>query len=229
MIVIVERIIKMLQYFSPSASLFQADNPLGWQKHVCVLTIAPRKIATDSLQATRHLLNLPEEAIKKIPRDLQLLPRDYLEFVFDHELYHCLKSMYVGPQQRSQKEFWAEYNHYLDEQGADAYALGMHIKTRGEKSSFANNLQRIRGMALYNADPNHLTGKALQQALKIPVEDIIGMNANEIFDMANRVRDVRTISYNEYIHFLFSSIQAMKELGLEALVSETLRNRTPWH
>lgn len=133
--------------------------------------------------------------------------------------------MYVGPQQRSHKEFWAEYSHFLDEQGADAYALGMHIKNRGEITPFANNIRRIRGMTLYNADPDHLTCKALEQVLKVPTKNIALMSAKQVFDMANRITARLTINYDEYIQHLASAVEAMKELGVEALVSEELRNR----
>lgn len=225
MFVSVERIILMLQHQEPSASLFKADKPRGWQEHVCVLTIDQQMIAADSIRSTQHLLNLPEKVIKIIPRDLQLMPRDYLEFVIDHEVYHCLKSMYVGPQRRSHKEFWAEYNHFLDEQGADAYALGMHIKTRGRETSYAKNILRIRGMSLYNADPDHMTCKAMEKVLKIPIENITAMNAKQIFELANKIKDSQKISYKEYLLYLASAIQAIQELGKEALLSEELRNR----
>jgi hypothetical protein len=133
--------------------------------------------------------------------------------------------MYVGPQEMSHKEFWGEYNHFLNEQGADAYAMGMHINTRLENSSFAKNILRIRGMALYSGDPDHLTCKALQQIFKVPVEDMAEMSAKEVFGTANRIREHVTISYDEYIQYLASSVQAMKVLGVEDLVSDELRNR----
>jgi hypothetical protein len=219
------RIVFMLKYRMPSASLFKADDPLGWQANVCVLTINPDEIAADSIWATQHLLDIPLENIQKIPKDLRLQANDYLEFVIDHEVYHCLQSMYVGPQKMSHKEYWGEYNSFLNEQGADAYGLGMHIKTRHKKdTSFAKNLPRIRGMALYNADPDHLTCEALQQIAKVPVSKLDEMSANEIFEMANRIRESLTIGYDEYLQYLASAIQAMKELGVEALVSEELHN-----
>jgi|GEM_PF-2744019 len=224
MIVSIERIMNMLRYQAPSASLFKADDPLGWQEHVCVLTIDPLEVAADSIQATKNLLNLAPEVIRQIPHDFQLLPKDYLEFVFDHEIYHCMISMYVGPQQRSHKQFWGQYNQFIEELGADAFALAMNIKMRKEVTSFANNIRRIRGMSLYNADPDHLTCKALEQVLKVPVTDIIGMSTNQIFELANRIQNRLTIDYQEYIQHLASAVQAMKELGVEALVSEDLRD-----
>ncbi len=225
MIASANRIVYMLQYSMPSASLFKADDPLGWQEHICVLTINPDEIAADSVQATRNLLDLPQEFIQKIPEDFRLQASDYLEFVIDHEVYHCLQSMYVGPQEMSHKEFWGEYNHFLNEQGADAYAMGMHINTRLENSSFAKNILRIRGMALYSGDPDHLTCKALQQIFKVHVKDMAEMSAKEVFGTANRIREHVTISYDEYIQYLASSVQAMKVLGVEDLVSDELRNR----
>ena len=225
MIASANRIVYMLQYRMPSASLFKADDPLGWQAHICVLTINPDEIAADSVQATRNLLDLPQEFIQKTPEDFRLQASDYLEFVIDHEVYHCLQSMYVGPQKMSQKEFWGEYNSFLNEQGADVYAMGMHINTRLEVSSFAKNILRIRGMALYTADPDHLTCKALQQIFKVPVKDIAEMSAKEIFDKAKHIQERLAMSYDEYIQYLASSVQALKVLGVEDLVSDELRSR----
>ena len=219
------RILLMLKYSMPSSSLFKVNNPLDWQKHVCVLTINPDEIAADSGRATRSLLDLPREFVHKIPKDFRLQPGDYLEFVIDHEVYHCLRSMYIGPQEMSHKEFWGEYNSFLNEQGADAYALGMHINTRLEVTSFARNILRIRGMALYSADPDHLTCKALQQLFKVPVEDLAEMSGKEVFDMANQIKERLTISYDDYIQYLASSAQAMKMLGVRKLLSDELRKR----
>ena len=218
----IERILLMLQTNMPSSSLFKTDTSLGWQKNVCVLTINPDKLASDSIQATKHLLNLPRGVIEKIPKDLQLSPDDYLAFIIDHEVYHCLKSIYVGPQLMSHKKAWGDYNIFLNEQGADAYSLGMHIKNRSEVSPFVKNVLRIRRMSIYNADPNHLTCKAINQVLKIPAEDITAMNENEVFNMANNIRDDMDTGYSGYMNYLASAVQAMKEIGVDDAVSEKL-------
>jgi len=220
MLVSVERIWTMLKFKLPSAAVFKADTPLGWQENVCVLTINPDEVAANSIKATQHLLNLQLKVIQNIPHDMQLAPDDYLAFVINHEVYHCLKSIYVGPQLMSQKALWALYNHYHDERGADAYALAMHIKTNNEGLIFSKNILRIRGMSLYNDDPNHLTCKALEQVLKIPPGDIAEMSSHEIFDMANDIRDYLTISYDEYVQYLASAFQAIKELGIKEQMPE---------
>ncbi len=225
MYVSIERIRMMLQAYAPSSSLFKVTNPPGGQEHVCVLTINPNEVASNSMQATESLLAIHQKFIRKIPQNMQLSPSDYIAFVIDHEVYHCLKSMYVGPQLMSNKEFWAEYNHFSNEQGADAYAMGMHIKKRGEVSPFAKNILRVRGMALYSADPNHLTCRALSKVLKIPSNKISKMSSNQIFDLANTIKVQLTSRYDEYVQFLASAVQAMKEIGVGELISEELQIR----
>ncbi len=225
MYVSIERIRMMLQSYAPSSSLFKVDNPPGGQEHVCVLTINPIEVAANSMRATESLLDIPQKFIRKTPQDMQLSPDDYLAFLVDHEVYHCLQSMYVGPQLMSHKDLWAEYNLFHNEQGADAYALGMHIKNRDEDSLFAKNILRIRGMALYNVDPGHLTYKAIEQVLKIPIEKIKKMSANEIFVLANTIKDQLTTTYDEHIQFLASAVQAIQEIGMGEHVSAEFRNK----
>lgn len=222
MLVSIERIWSMLLSKQPSAAVFKADTPLGWQEHICVLTINPDEVAADSITATNRLLNLPQKVIQKIPYDMQLPPDDYLEFVINHEVYHCLKSIYVGPQLMSYKELWAGYNQLHNELGADAYALAMHIKTNNENSIFAKNILRIRGMSLYNEDPDHLTCKALEEVIKIPSGNIAAVSTHEIFNLANNIKERLAISYDEYVQYLASAIQAMKELDIEAEISVEL-------
>ena len=77
-------------------------------------------------------------------------------------------------------------------------------------------------MSLYNADPDHLTCKALQQVMEVPVADIVEMSTNQIFELANHIKDSLTIDYPGYLQHLASAVQAMKEIGVKALVAEEL-------
>lgn len=219
------RIRLMLQSNTPSASLYETGTAPDQREHVCVLTINPHEVAADSISATQYLLDLPREFIQKIPKEMQLSPRDFFAFIIDHEVYHCLRAMYVGPQLMSYKEFWGGYNIFHNELGADAYALVMHIKTKGNVSLFAKNLHRLRDMALYNADPDHLTCKSLDEVLKTPLKDIVEMSTHEIFDMANRIKNRLTVSYGEYVQHLASKVQAMKELGVGKHISGEFVNK----
>ena len=214
------RILTMLQYTMPSAALFKADEPLGWQENVCVLTINPQVVAKDSIVATESLLGLSHEFVRRIPGDMRISSNDYLNYVIDHEVYHCLQSLYIGPQPMSMKELWGDYWHHHNELGADSYALGMHIKRMGKVTPFIMNVHRIRGTALSTADPNHLTCKAVEKLLEIPAREITDLSEKEIFNLAVDIKNKLTMSYEEYLQFMASVVEAMKVLGVNAELSE---------
>ncbi|KPJ94693.1 MAG: hypothetical protein AMJ53_04725 [Gammaproteobacteria bacterium SG8_11] len=215
MIVSAGRVWFMLQNSIPSATLFKADNPLGWQEHICVVTLDPCVVASSNLDATGYMLELPIEELQNVPEEMCLDKEDCIEFTIDHEAYHCLKSMYVGPQTMSSHTLWGEYNHYLEEKGADAFALAMHIRKHNRLTPFAENITRIRGASLLNADPNHFTCDALKQMSHIPIEELTNMTDAEVFNLANQIKKERTISYDEYLDYLAAAISAIKILESE--------------
>ena len=225
MIVSAQRLWIMLKNRAPSATLFKADDPLGWQEHICVLTLDTCALATSNFDATANLLELPTAAMQKIPEKMQLDKKDYIEFTIDHEVYHCLKSMYIGPQTMSSHALWGEYNHYLEEKGADAYALAMHIRKHNRLTLFAENITRIRGISLFNADPNHFTCDALEQTLRIPIEEISRLSDAEVFYFASGIKEELSISYQEYLNYLAAAIVATKKLGTENMSLNSLEEK----
>ena len=204
----------MLQHRAPSASLFRADEPQGWAENICVITLDPCIIASDDAQATAHLLDLDPEAKARIPARFRLDCDEYLRFVFDHEAYHCLSSLYGGPQPRSFEPLWAEYWHYLSELGADGYALGMHLARRGEVTPFARNLQRIRGTALYAGDIDHWTYPALEHVLQRGPASFRGLTRRQIFEQAEDIRRHLLPDYASYLIYRRAALAAMRRLDL---------------
>ena len=214
------RILQMLQYGIPSAALFKADEPLEWQDTICVLTINPSIVASDTTQATESLLGMSHEFVTSIPDELRITPTDYLKYIIDHEVYHCLQSKYIGPQPMSMKELWGDYWHHLSELGADSYSLGMHIKEKGKITTFVTNVNRIRGTALSTSDPNHLTCRAIEHIINTPDEQIAEMSTKEVFALAGEIKSKLTMSYDEYLQFMASAVEAMRELGVDTLLGE---------
>jgi hypothetical protein len=215
----VNRILLMLKSQMTSSSLYKTNK----NQHVCVLVISPVTIAANSIQATRHLLDQPLKFIRNIPQQLLLTPQDYLAFAIDHEVYHCLQSMYSGPQPMSQKKLWGEYYQFLNEQAADFYGLAMHIREHGRVTAFARNVQRIRCASLASADANHFTSKGIQQVLKIPPREFVDADSSEVFAKARYFREHEVIDYDTYIQYVASAIEAMKVLGLSELITEELQ------
>lgn len=214
MLASIGRIWMMLENQLPSASLFRADMPRDWQEKICVLTIDPDSFALTDIHATRHLLELSEDIIQSIPLHRQLNREDYLVFVIDHEVYHCLRSAYLESQPMSDRELWGEYYHYMDEKGADAFALGMHIRKYKLHTEFAKNIKRIRSLSLLNADPAHLTTDAMNEVMKRPVNSIAKMDTGEIFALVNRIKKNLTPGYDDYLSLLASVVVVMKKWKL---------------
>jgi hypothetical protein len=218
-----ERVQLMLQYRAPSASLFRADDPKDWPENICVITLDPCAIASDDEQATRHLLDLSEEEWERIAPELRLQCTDYLDFVFDHEAYHCLSSLYNGPQPRSFEPLWAQYWHHRMENGADAFAIAMHLKQYGRVTRFAQNLQRVRGAALFEADVDHWTSRAIAAVIQDEPGQFETLSVQEIFDYATGVRDRIVPDYDSYLSYRASAVTAMAQIGISEDVRDELR------
>ena len=215
----------MLDNQIPSATLFKADRPLDWPETLCVITLNACVVARNDRVATRYLVDrLPDES-GKIPRHHQLRSEDYIDYVFDHEAYHCLKSRFYGPQTMSSRELWGEYNHFHEEKGADVYALAMHIKMHGGQTSFPGKLKRLRGMSLYNADPNHLTGDAIEELLGIPLVEIVARESRAMLELATEIKLRLTLDYDSYLRYLVSAMAAIEHLGAAELLSQEQRDK----
>jgi hypothetical protein len=217
------RILTLMQARMPSSSLYQVDKENDDRHYLCVLSLYPEEIAGSSLIATRHLLDQTEEFINRIPRSMWMPAEDYLEFAIDHELYHCLYSRYIEPQPMSQLEFWGDYIQFLNEHGADAYALARHIRKQGSGTQLAEVLPLIRGAALSSADFNHRTCGALDKVKKIQAEEIKFMSEQDLFALANDIRGQILPAYEDYLVYLASAIQAMDRIGTGHFIEDQLR------
>jgi hypothetical protein len=107
--VTIERIQPMLWHRAPSATLFQPVGNSAQQPALCVITLDPCFVSGDDLKATKDLLNIPDTLLQEVSVTNHLACVDYLTFVLDHEVFHCLDSYYNGPMPMSMKKYWGEY------------------------------------------------------------------------------------------------------------------------
>jgi hypothetical protein len=84
------------------------------------------------------------------------------------------------------------------------------------------NVQRIRGTALSTEDPNHLTCKAAEKVLQMPVDEIKMMDPKQVFEAAVAIREQLTIDYQSYVAYLAAAVAAMQELGVSADISDEI-------
>jgi hypothetical protein len=204
----------MLRHKAPSASLFRAADPSGRARAVCVITVDPETIAHDDGTATGHLLSLPPGHDGRVPTDLELPHRVYLNFVIDHEIFHCLSSRHNGPQPQSFKPLWADFWHFREENGADAFAIAMHTRRHGQFGRFADNLKRLRATAIVAGDTNHWTYRALDTVMQDDPSGIATLSIAEVFEYATAIRDALVPDYDAYLRYVRSADIAMERLGL---------------
>jgi hypothetical protein len=222
-----ERIRLMLRHQIPSASLFRPDPTTAEAEDVCVITLSRCMITSDAYGAIGSMLDLPDKALSQIPEAIRRECAAYLMFAFDHEAYHCLSSLYDGPQPMSFEDLWGEYWHFRSEQGADAYAMARHLQRHGGRTHFADEIRRLRGTSLYDGDIDHWTGTALDHVLDLPPKELADASASELLGKARRIRDALAPDYPSYLAYRRAAIEAMRALGVEASVIEASAHLLP--
>ncbi len=220
----IERVFMMLRHNAASSSLFRVgDSSISARENVCIITLDPGRVAGNALRATAHLLDFPDERIALIPPARRLDPHSHLQFVLDHEAFHCLDALYNGPIPMSKKRYWSQYMLFRNEHAADAYAVAMHIARQGGVTPYAGNLLRIRGLSLYNADPDHLTCAAIERVLAIGAigtSKLVHMDAQAVFRLGAQVREEVVPGYETYLEYRIAALAAMRRLGVGAGAEE---------
>lgn len=205
-----------LQQNIVSASLFRTDvHGVLKGMPLCVLTLNPDGYADTSLAATTYMLNLPEHLAQRIHPSRLLDPRDQLRYTVDHEVFHCLDSMRLGGAPMTTKRFGGEYNQFLRESGADAFALAMHLQKQGASSLFAQNLCLVQALWLTMDGPNRNTFESVYKVYRQPESVYIGKTVTELFELADKVRKEAVGSYEFYLGQRAAEIQAAQALGYE--------------
>jgi len=212
----VMRVQWMLQNSFSSAALFAVgEDGTADRANLCVITLDPEAAPSSDRDATRAMLDLPDEVFARMAAVRYLDHDQHLEFVFDHEAYHCLDSYYNGPAPMSDKRYAGEYRFFHNEQGADAYGISMNLRRHGRITRHAENMLRVRALSLLNGDPNHNTYKAVAQVLRHDPTALGRLTPRQAFDLAGRIRTQVLPGYDDYVAYRAAAFQAMQELGLE--------------
>lgn len=211
----VHRVLFMLHHNASSSALFRVgEGAAATRSHVCVITLDPEAVAQDDLNATAYLLDFPLELLQRIPAELRLDHKEFLRFLVDHEVFHCIDAHYLGPVPMSEREHWGSYTLYRNENGADAYAAMMHLAEQGERTKFLRNLTRIRALCLYNADPEHATCRAIRAVEHMDPESLAGLTPREVLALANRIRRQVVPDYEHYLGYRAAACQVMGDIGV---------------
>ena len=227
------RVQAMLRARESSSSLFKvATDGLAERKYLCVITVNPTDVARDDDAATQHLLGVLQEDQRghAVQKNQRLDHRHHLEYVLDHEIFHCLDALYIRPIPMSSDERTTEYFHFLNENGADAFAVAMHLKRHGKRSAYPHRLSYIRGLSLFWGDPGHFTYNAIRHVLGSEDDDLRQMTVRDILTLSASIRDQVVGTYEDYVAYELGATEAANVLQeWFALPCRDLRNQHSNH
>jgi len=188
---------------SVSSALFRVGpGAAATREELCVITLDACTLARDNRQATRHMLDLPEAVLARLPADHCLNADHHLEYAIDHEIRHCLAAHRGEPIPMSTREYWAGYVQRQNENAADAFAMAMHIQAHGAENNQYRSMMHIRGLALLAGDPDHYTAPALEalpEVLNRSREPAAGLE--RAFAVSQQIRKQFDSGYEEYLKY----------------------------
>lgn len=194
----------MLRAGESSSSLFQVGaDGIAERKYLCAITVNPTGVASDDDVATSHLLGVFRDDASRytVQKNQRLDHRHHLAYVIDHEIFHCLDALYNRPIPMSSDERTTKYFHFLNENGADVFALAMHLRRHGQLSEFPARLSYIRGLSLFWRDPGHFTYDSTRQMLERENDDLTQMSVRDILALAASIRDQVAQTFDDYVAF----------------------------
>lgn len=211
-----ERLVVMLRTHIISATTFRlGDTTTSRRPYVCVITLNPARVVKNDIEATRYMLDITADTIKRVHPARFLDHEDHLGFAVDHEVFHCLESIYHGGAPMTDKELGGEYNLFSRESKADAFALAMHLRARGRVTAYARNITHVRALWLFSDSPNRCTFETLREILKLEPAKLTAMSPRDVMALAREVGERTIGSYEAYVERRVAALKAARILGLE--------------
>ena len=224
--VTVAKIQMMLVNKIASSYLFKVGEiPAASKKHVCVITLdAATSVLTDQV-ATQYFIDLPSDTLKSLPKKSYLDKEQQLDFIIDHEAFHCLDSYLYGGIPMSKKVFSTRHDCFKRENQADMFAVAMNMRREKKLTRYANNIMNLRAMTLINGELQHDSFSAMQLMMNSNREKLIHIQPMELIKKVKSLYQTINPSYEEYIDFRVAAVEVIGMLGKE--VNEYEKPFTP--
>lgn len=203
--VTMQRMKLMLNSNNISATLFRVGQESTLDsEYLCVITLNPDDFGTSGYVDMENILNLPATTISRIHPSRRLDNFDYLQFVLNHEMYHCVDSYLNGGQRMSKDDYIAEYDLLKRESVADAYAMSVHVKNHDGLTTFARNFLHMRALWIYSNSPHHCTFETIKTVLKREKEVLKSKD-----DLATFVKKLTTEVIGNYSNYISNHAAAL--------------------
>jgi len=212
--VTVAKIQMMLINKITSSYLFEVgEMPVASKKHACVITLdAATTVLTDQV-ATQYFIDLPIDTLRSLPEKSYLNKEQHLNFIIDHEAFHCLDSFHYGGIPMSMKEYSTRYDTYKREIQADMFAIAMHMRRNKKLTRYANNIMTVRAMTLINGELQHDSSSAMQLIINSDKEQFIHTQPMELVKKVKQLYKTIAPNYEQYIDFRVAAIEVIGRLG----------------
>lgn len=219
--VTVAKIQMMLVNKMASSYLFKAGQmPATSRSHICVITLPPASVASNQ-QATRSFIDLPADILASLPASAYLDKTQHLQFILDHEAYHCLDTFHDGGIPMSDKDFSTRYDCFKRENRADMFAIAMNIRRHRKPTSYVNNVMTLRGMTLINGEMQHDSSRAMQLVLNANQDTIVNSQPPALLQQVKLLYQTIEPDYEEYLDFRRAAVEAIQQLGKQVNEYET--------
>ena len=212
--VTVAKIQMMLINKVTSSYLFKVgEMPVAKKQHTCVITLDAATNVLSNKIATQYFIDLPLDILSSLPEKSYLDKEQHLNFIIDHEAFHCLDSYHYGGIPMSKKAFATRHDTYKRELQADMFAIAMNMRRNKKLTLYANNIMTIRAMTLLNGELQHDSYNAMQLMINSNKEKIIHAQPMELIKEVKKLYKTIAPSYEEYMEFRVAAVEVIRLLG----------------
>ena len=217
----VAKIQMMLVNKITSSYLFRVGQlPVASSKHVCIITLDPKTTVYNDEVSTQYFVDLPKEVIRSIPLQSHIDNQKHLNFIIDHEAFHCIDTYKFGGIPMSNKAYSTRYDTYKRESQADMFAVAMNTHRHRTVTRCSNNMKMLRGLTLINGEPQHYSIEAMQLIIDHSLNKIVDSNPTEIVSLVKNIYKENLPSYANYMEYRVAAINAIYQLGQEVYEME---------
>lgn len=212
--VTVAKIQMMLLYHMASSYFFEVGQIAGTKRrYACIITLDTENAYDDDESATRNLMSLSDAEFQDVSQERYLDHQAILNFVIDHEAYHCLDSYYNSGIRRSEKELWGHYSCYNRERQADMFAIAMYRQRGGSRTGFVDGIEQLRAMSLLNGELNHDSSAGIRRIKQLSSSELQNIKPKTLMDMVRRQDQGLMPGYDAYLDYRVNAIEAIRRMG----------------
>jgi hypothetical protein len=214
----VEKIQMMLVNGIASSYLFKVgESPAASRKHACVIILDPKSNVFSNKVATEYFIELPDKVLASLPEEKYLDKEQHLDFIIDHEAFHCLDTFQYGGIPMSENTFSTPHSCFMRESQADMFAIAMNLKRHQKVTDYVNKMVLMRGMTLLNGEIQHNSVDAIQLIINTDIQRIISSPPRDLVAMIKNAYKTIAPDYKKYMLYQDAALGAMDQLGIQPI------------